>query len=904
MNGALRLALVSVPRSLRRGGRRAVVTLLCVAVGVAAVVALQVAALSVGDALTSNVRASNGGDIALASNSAPLSSADLVTSEQLAAGRVITRWTAVSRVHATAPIADGHLIPFDAAVVDTSTYPIGGEPTFVSPAGGDVQRLLAGPGDVLVSAVLADELGVRVGSTVAVTGVGGSGLRARVRGVLAQSSLEHAAVMYVRRADQAALTSAPPQYVDVYANLSGDPAATAAQLRQAFPQASVTTVAEAVANAEQQVHDFHTFALLAGVVALLVAGVGIQNAMQSALTARVSEVAVLKALGNPPWLVGGLFAAEAAILGALGGALGTAVGIGVSSAVTGAVARATGLAAATHIDAGVVLEGIALGLGATVLFSLLPISAAVAVRPVGLLRGELPPARRSVPRYVGLLLLVALLFTGLAAYVTGDATVSAWLVAGGVVVCGLLALGFAAALAALARLRPPAHLAAAGAGTLALGATAALAARRAPAATPLALLVLAVWVVLSLGPQRWRLWLLMAGRNLDRRRARTSVTLVALFAGALSAGLTLTVASALHGQITDAIAASTSTNLVAVAADPSRDALLRNAAGLPGVESSLATVIAGGRVVAIDGNPLAATPVPAAPAEPQDGIGPLRALNGVTGYDLGAGAGPTAVRIVEGRALGPSDAGTDNVVVDAALGRTPALLGPGSTITLADSSTGNRLTLTVVGLYGRSGPRALLTSRYSPRVFGDVGAARALGGGTVETVLSMTIASDRLDADSVALQRADPGALVANVNDLTVVVRTVLDNLLLVLTVVTAMVVLAGIAVVANSVTLALLERAREVAMLRSVGFGPSHVVTLVVLEYGLAGFLASAAGVISIATALAILSRQALQTPVAFSAGISAVLVAAAVLVTAVTSWVVARGGAWAHPAAALRNS
>ena len=135
-------------------------------------------------------------------------------------------------------------------------------------------------------------------------------------------------------------------------------------------------------------------------------------------------------------------------------------------------------------------------------------------------------------------------------------------------------------------------------------------------------------------------------------------------------------------------------------------------------------------------------------------------------------------------------------------------------------------------------------------------------------------------------------------------VRTVLDNLLLVLTVVTAMVVLAGIAVVANSVTLALLERAREVAMLRSVGFGPSHVVTLVVLEYGLAGFLASAAGVISIATALAILSRQALQTPVAFSAGISAVLVAAAVLVTAVTAWVVARGGAWAHPAAALRNS
>ena len=904
MRGALRLAMVSVPRSLRRGGRRAVVTLLCVAVGVAAVVALQVAALSVGDALTTNVRAANGGDIALASNSAPLSAADLAVFRRLAADGAITRWTAVSRVHATASTPDGHIIPFDAAVVDTSAYPIGGQPTFVSPADGDVQRLMARPGDVLVSSVLAQELGVTTGATVDVAGVGGPGLRATVRGVLAQSSLEHAAVMDVRRADQAVLTSAPPQYVDVYANLAGDPAAAAAQLRQAFPQASVTTVAEAVANAEQQVHDFHTFALLAGLVALLVAGVGIQNAMQSALTARVSEVAVLKAIGNPPWLVGGLFTAEAAILGAVGGALGTAAGIGVSSAVTRAVARATGLAATTHIDLGVVLEGVGLGLGATVLFSLLPISAAVGVRPVGLLRGELPPVRRSAPRYAALLLLVVLLFTALAAYVTGDATVSAWLVAGGVVVCGLLGLGFATAVGALARLRAPAHLAGAAAGTVVLGAAAALASRRAPAATPLVLLVMSVWVVLALGPQRWRLWLLMAGRNLDRRRARTSVTLVALFAGALSAGLTLTVASALHGQITNAIAASTSTNLVAVASDPTRDALLRNAATLPGVQSSQATEIASGRVVAIDGAPLAASPAPAPSADPQDAARPLRSLNGVTGYDLGAGAAPTGIQVVDGRDLAPADAGTDDVLVDGALGGAPANLHPGSTLTLADASTGNRVTLRVVGLYERAGRRGLLTSRYSPRVFGDIAAARRLGGGTVETVLSMTVAADRLDADSVVLQRKDPGALVANVNDLTVVVRTVLDNLLLVLTVVTAMVVLAGVAVVANSVTLALLERAREVALLRSVGFGPTHVVGLVVLEYGLGGFLASAAGVVSIATALAILSRQALQTPIAFSAGISAVLVTASVVVTAATAWIAARGRAWMHPAAALRNS
>jgi predicted lysophospholipase L1 biosynthesis ABC-type transport system permease subunit len=902
VTGALRLALRYVPRALARGGRRAVVTLLCIAVGVAAIVALEVAALSVGDALTTNVRAANGGDISVSTNSAPLSSSDLAVLRQLAARGVVSRWTAVSRVHATAGTPGGRLVPFDAAVVDTSTYPVGGQPTFVTPAGGNVQQLLRRPGDVLVSAVLADELGAHAGSPLHVDGVGGTGLQATVRGVLAQASLEHAAVMYVRLADAGTLTSAPPQYVSVYANVNGDATSTAALLRQAFPQAGITTVAEAVASAQQQVHDFHTFALLSGLVALLVAGVGIQNAMQSSLASRITEVAMLKALGNPPAVVGGLFALEAAALGAAGGAVGTAVGIGVSSAVTAAVVRATGLAASAHVDPGVVLEGIGLGLGATVLFSLLPISGAVAVRPLGLMRGDLLPARRSVPRQLGLLLVVVALFALLAAYVTGDLQASVLLVSGGVAICGLLTLLFAAAVGALARLRRPAHTATAAGVTAVSVVAVAVVAPRAPALAPLALLALAVWVAAALGPQRWRLWLLMAGRSLDRRRTRSAVTIVALFAGALSAGLTMTMASALHGQITDAIASSGSTNLVAVATDPSRDALLRSATRLPGVQISQATVIAAGRATAIDGVPVAAAPAPNATDDP--GEGRLRALNGLTGYALGSGDLPGSIRVSEGRPLGPADAGTTNVLVDRSLGGPPTSLHPGSTVTLADATTGNRVTVTVVGTYGRAGLRSQLTSRYSPRVLGDETAARSLAGGGVETVLSMSIAPAQLDADSVVLQRAVPSALVANVNDLTVVVRTVLDNLLLVLTVVTAMVVLAGIAVVANSVTLALIERAREVALLKSVGFGPGHVLTVVVLEHGLAGFLASAAGVVSIATALAILSRQVLDTPIAVSVGISAALVSASVVVTALTAWLAARSGASARPSTALRNS
>ena len=68
--------------------------------------------------------------------------------------------------------------------------------------------------------------------------------------------------------------------------------------------------------------------------------------------------------------------------------------------------------------------------------------------------------------------------------------------------------------------------------------------------------------------------------------------------------------------------------------------------------------------------------------------------------------------------------------------------------------------MTVVGLYRRAGLRSALTSRYSPRVLGDESAARSLGGGGVETVLSMTIAAAHLDADSVVLT-ARHGPVVA-----------------------------------------------------------------------------------------------------------------------------------------------
>src|SRR5260370_5215899 len=60
-------------RSLIRGGQRTVLAIFCVAVGVMAIVALQLVGLSVNQALIGNIVEANGGDVRLSAYPAPLS---------------------------------------------------------------------------------------------------------------------------------------------------------------------------------------------------------------------------------------------------------------------------------------------------------------------------------------------------------------------------------------------------------------------------------------------------------------------------------------------------------------------------------------------------------------------------------------------------------------------------------------------------------------------------------------------------------------------------------------------------------------------------------------------------------------------------------------------------------------
>src|SRR2546426_10043691 len=70
-------------RSLIRGGQRTVLAIFCVAVGVMAIVALQLVGLSVNQALIGNIVEANGGDTRLSAELAPLRQAGLALFDRL-----------------------------------------------------------------------------------------------------------------------------------------------------------------------------------------------------------------------------------------------------------------------------------------------------------------------------------------------------------------------------------------------------------------------------------------------------------------------------------------------------------------------------------------------------------------------------------------------------------------------------------------------------------------------------------------------------------------------------------------------------------------------------------------------------------------------------------------------------
>lgn len=121
-------------------------------------------------------------------------------------------------------------------------------------------------------------------------------------------------------------------------------------------------------------------ALLAG-IALLIGGVGVMNMMLVAVSERVREIGVRKALGARPSMIGAQFLTEAVLLAVVGGGVGVASGLAVAFGAS----RLIGHFVATwqtSFAPGATVGALAVSITIGVLFGWLPAKSAARLDPI------------------------------------------------------------------------------------------------------------------------------------------------------------------------------------------------------------------------------------------------------------------------------------------------------------------------------------------------------------------------------------------------------------------------------------------------------------------------------------------------------------------------------------------
>ncbi|HEY7348909.1 MAG TPA: FtsX-like permease family protein [Ktedonobacterales bacterium] len=925
----LKLYLSYTSRSLLRGGSRTILAVFCVAVGVMAIVALQLVGLMINTALTGNIRELNGGDVSISSGTGNFSESDLHFFTDLKTRGEITGFTAYSDERATTFTTDERSLPIGLRLVNTSassaagaTYPLLGTPAMLLPDGADFQQVLrANPKNAIVTRTLFDEFGGSLGDTVRVTSALSPGntvvVTVRIAGVLAETGAFAGgeSLMIISRDTYHAAAPDQPQLYNTV-NVTTTTAAQATQVKQEvqdrFPLASATTAEEALQQNQQGVDFIRKFLEIVGLMALLIGGVGIVNTMQVILRRRRVEIAMLKTTGYQRRDLYTLFGLEAGLLGIIGGVTGALAGIGLSYAIKRVVENALHLQLTYVLDWPTVVSGVVVGLVTALIFGLLPIVKAAGIRPQNVLR-ELDEGRGlgSLLLTIGLLALLSLLFFLLAFVIMNDLLLSLEVVYGTLILLGLLSFGFALVVLAISLLPVPERLSWPYLllVSAAVGISVALVVF-APGFGALVLLATVLGYVVVFLPRTWKANVKLSFRNMGRQKTRTVTTLLALFVGVFAIGLILVLGQDISAKLQNGIATQLPYNVIAGLPSTQRQKIDAQLPTLPGLQKRLVVNFAQFVPECINGRPL---PSFLTPDTDPDRAGLLSSMQGynLSQYPEGppgitlAKKGRDGADLSTGRTLAASDSETTNVLANARLAAAPFHLRVGNQVTVVNPLLGgsqgsgeagkincsqlqtakNAQMLTIVGFYSAS-----FRNLQVGTLLGSEHLAAALGGPGTQTVYYLKIDVNQTGAAVRTLGRAAPAAFILNIADVGVIIQQFLDDIVIALTSIAALALLAGIIIIANAVGLAMLERRREIGILKSVGYTSRTVLGQVLLENGLIGGLGGLLAMALVTLMVFVLSKLVFKTDL----GVGVPITLAIVMGTTMLAMVMASLVAW----------
>lgn len=893
-------------RALARGGQRTLLAVFCIAVGVTAIVGLQLVATSVRHAIISNARAVNQGDLNAGFQSAPLQQSDLTFFDGLKGQGEISAYTAEASSGGIIQSPGGRRTA-SVRAVDPATFPLLGSKTVLGPGARTLADALSEPGSAVAARQLATDLHLTLGTSFRVLLTNGSVVQLRLTGLAPpDNGVWSGSSVTVSVATWEAASGAPAAYQTVAITTPGDAQtkAVTANIRRQFPLATVRTSEDVLRQADKVVETTRRFLITIGLLALLIGGVGIMNTMQVLLTRRRVEIAVLKTTGYRRRDLYLLFGVEAAALGLAGGAAGGLLGVAVAAGLRTLFVRTFPVVLPLEVDAGTVLGGVAIGLATALIFGLLPIVQAAAIRPQAVLR-ELPEWRQpaSLVQSAGLLLLLSLLFCVLASLILKSLLWGVLLVYGGFVVLALISAGLGAVLWVLGMLPVPDRftirytLLVSGAVVLALGLVAL------PGLRGVGLLVL-VFTLLGYAvvflPRPWKVNTKLALRNIGRSRGRVTTTLLALLIGVFAVGVILVLGLDLKASLSNALASRLDYNAVAVVPVASRAEVESQLRSLPALLGYRASNFAAAPATAINGQPVAARTDRGGRGFTSRVRRQLRLLSGIQGFELAQSQLPEFVEITSGRSLGPSDSGSDNIIVEDSLRQFPLRLSAGNTVTLKRADSDATETLTIVGFYRLNASGATGSFNVAP-IFGSQEAAVRLAGNTPFEIFYLAISPQKVAQATSRLQNLAPDAVVLNLDDFLSQFAQVLGNILIMLTAVASLALLAGIVIVANAVALAMLERRRELGILKAVGYTSGRVLGGVLLENALTAGLGGILGMAPVPLAVAVFNQKA-GVHFGVPAPLSIAVVLGVVVLTTATTVLVAWRAVRVRPLSILR--
>ncbi len=874
-----------------RGGQRTFFAILCVAVGVAALVALQSLSASIADTLTGDIKSRAGGDITARSTLPSGSDNPILSSETATAldklkteGRVVD-WTV--RVTRGIQIKGYFSFPPTLHSVDPARFPLYGKVEMVEPVGGDFRQLLSAPDTVILSKYLWDKNDYRLGQEIEVSLLAGnsSGQTARLRivGVVKADvpgiTFDAGQIFgFALTANQTAVkflnpvtnsnANADSNTVASYVYLKTPPGTdNAALVRQLNDQAGIAAnsqlydartaeqLQEQISNNLEIVNSLLSYV---GLLAILIGGIGVINTMLVVIGRRTTEIATVKALGLKSRQTMALFTLEAIILGVSGSMLGVVLGVGLGFAIKGVAEGLFFRPLNWGFYPGPIIIGLLVGILTAGVFGFLPSYAAARVKPAIVLRQQ----SGGLPRLGGwatvLIILLMTLALGL--------------------VCGILLkdlmVGIIVSFVTLLVL------------LLATG-----------------LMWLAVLLTGKL-PAPFGPSFKMALRSFSRHRGRTATTLLVMSTGLFFITFIVIIADSIKTSFRETFDLNLGFNVVAFNLQSGQTEQLQSSIlEIHGVKQVFAGNSVQARIDTINGNQPQVNPTPAGRTPGSAAVRGGRSIT-LSGRSLANGQnlspnGPQAV--VDGRTFGPGDEDrrvliatqedaerlglkvSDRLVI---VPQSQNALGTGV------SRPGNPLEFELIGIVTKGNSTANFEG-------GLVAPYRAVAGaGAQFSFFYMLIDRAQIKPALTAIQSRLLGGFVFDLGDLINTFTQILDQVLAFPLLLSLLSLFSGAILIANNVALAMLERRTEIGVLKAIGAKRRRVFNILLWESSLVGLLGGLLGVgsgIGIALLIPVLTRavsprNTTAIPISWSPLTAGLLlglgIALAIIATLISAW------------------